>query len=339
VIKGRFGGNGTVVMTDDPRSAGVVSARLRADRGPLDLARLTASAAADADDAAARHGIRITELHDISDHLAVAAMLCRIWEADSTAHVVSPDLVRAFAHSGNYVAGAYVDGRLAGASIAFFGADHLHSHITGVDSSVRGHGVGFALKQHQRWWALSRGVVEIRWTFDPLIRRNAYFNIHRLGASVTAYLPEFYGAMSDGVNSGDESDRLLVVWDLVAPQPIGAAENRAAAVHFLDRVDEQPVPGYSGYSGHAEALVAVPLDVDALRRRDPAAVASWRREVRTALTGALAAGYRIAGMRRDGFYVLVQRARSELASPAASAEVQRARSELASPAASAEVQL
>ena len=44
----------------------------------------------------------------------------------------------------------------------------LHSHIAGV---IRGpwRNVGFALKLHQRAWALRRGIAEIAWTYDPLV--------------------------------------------------------------------------------------------------------------------------------------------------------------------------
>ena len=53
------------------------------------------------------------------------------------------------------------------------------------------------------------------WTFDPLLRRNAWFNISRLGAVGTEYLVDFYGEVADGVND-PETDRLAVSWNLRA---------------------------------------------------------------------------------------------------------------------------
>ena len=44
------------------------------------------------------------------------------------------------------------------------------------------------------------------------MRRNAWFNIHVLGAEVHEYLVDFYGPIDDAINAGDESDRLLVAW-------------------------------------------------------------------------------------------------------------------------------
>ena len=99
--------------------------------------------------------------------------------------------MRALAHSGNYVVGLYEGDRMVGASVAFFGPPAgapMHSHITGVLPDLQGHGLGRVLKQHQREWALARDVGHITWTFDPLVARNAHFNLRVLGARVTEYL-------------------------------------------------------------------------------------------------------------------------------------------------------
>ena len=74
--------------------------------------------------------------------------------------------------------------------------------------------MGFALKLHQRAWCLDRGITLMEWTYDPLVARNAYFNLSKLGATVAEYLPDFYGVMGDGINRFDESDRILVHWPL-----------------------------------------------------------------------------------------------------------------------------
>ena len=75
---------------------------------------------------------------------------------------ISGDLIRALAYTGNYAAGAWAGADLVGASVAFLALDNgrlsLHSHVTGVARPARGGSVGFALKQHQRAWALSHGI-------------------------------------------------------------------------------------------------------------------------------------------------------------------------------------
>ncbi|MHA6793060.1 hypothetical protein ACVGVM_05970 [Pseudonocardia bannensis] len=50
-----------------------------------------------------------------------------------------------------------------------------------------------------------------------LVRRYARFNLTKLAATAQAYLPNLYGAIDDGINAGDESDRLLVSWQLDDP--------------------------------------------------------------------------------------------------------------------------
>ena len=72
--------------------------------------------------------------------------------------------------------GAFAGTRMVGASAGFFSAPPdpaLHSHITGVAPGGQHRGIGFALKLHQRAWALARAVPVIVWTFDPLVARNA----------------------------------------------------------------------------------------------------------------------------------------------------------------------
>ena len=51
-----------------------------------------------------------------------------------------------------------------------------------VRTSHRNRGLGAQLKLEQRREALSRGIRHMEWTFDPLEIKNAFLNIHKLGA-------------------------------------------------------------------------------------------------------------------------------------------------------------
>jgi predicted GNAT superfamily acetyltransferase len=209
---------------------------------------------------------------------------------------------------------------LSGAAVGFFGRDehgpHLHSHLAGVERGGLGQGVGRALKLHQRAWTLARDVGEVHWTYDPLIGRNAYFNLQKLGAEAAEYLPGFYGRMTDGINSGDLTDRILVVWRLADPRVAALAGgapgedvDAAGAEPLVSRDGDEPVVHEPAVHepGRAPAVtVAVPADIEALRGRDPGAALRWRHAVRDALMGRLAAGYRIAGMSRDDRYLLCE---------------------------------
>src|SRR5207249_8318897 len=53
------------------------------------------------------------------------------------------------------------------------------SHMTAVVDDYRNKGLGLQLKLRQREEALASGIDEIHWTFDPLQRLNAHFNLRR----------------------------------------------------------------------------------------------------------------------------------------------------------------
>ena len=190
----------------------------------------------DAERLAAEAGVEVGLLTRM-DELAEAIRLFEsVWGLEE-GHALPGELLRAISFAGGYVSGARRDGVLVGASVGFLGRHdgelHLHSHISGVLPEVQGRHVGLALKQHQRAWALSRGIAMIEWTFDPLVRRNAYFNLIKLGARVVGYEPAFYGAMHDAFNEGDETDRAVIRWRLDAPA--AASEHHDGAVILRGR--------------------------------------------------------------------------------------------------------
>jgi predicted GNAT superfamily acetyltransferase len=241
--------------------------------------------------------------------LALAAdLLAAIWGYPEGQRPITPEMLRALVHAGNYVAGAWAGGELIGASAGFLGhgghgggAWHLHSHISGVAASHQGTRVGYALKQHQRQWALERGITIIEWTFDPLVRRNAYFNLAKLGAVVVGYEADFYGSMGDAINAGDETDRAVARWDLTAPAA-GPVDVRGAAV--ILRADESGRP-VADASGAGVLRAWIPEDTLALRQRDPALARDWRQALRETVGAALQRGYVATEMTRDGWYTLV----------------------------------
>jgi len=260
------------------------------------------------------------EIGDVGDLKAAARLFAEIWATGEDRPPVSADLLRALSHNGNYVAAARLGDDIVGASMGFIALDgdrlKLHSHITGIAPRVQGRSIGAALKQHQRMWALGRGIDTITWTFDPLVRRNAWFNLVKLGASITAYHPHFYGAMEDGVNAGDESDRCVVEWHLGAERTVRAGEGHLVDVDsaallsdgatFALAPDERGAP-VRGSDGGALRLCWVPDDIVAVRRRDPANALAWRRALRAAFTDAIDDGFAATAMTRDGCYVLARR--------------------------------
>jgi predicted GNAT superfamily acetyltransferase len=268
-----------------------------------------------ADATARAAGVSVRELTHLAELAAVVDLFSTIW-GRSTNPPMTLELLRAFTKAGNYVAGAFEGEQLLGACVGFFHApaeDALHSHIAGVSTASSGRGVGFALKLHQRAWALLRGVSEIAWTFDPLVARNAYFNLGKLAARPAEYLMNFYGAMADAINGDEDSDRLLVRWRLRERAVVRACSGHAAGAVADDEImagavvalsvaeDGSPRPGRLD---GATSLVGIPGDIEGLRAADPELAQRWRGAVREALTSLVGSGGRIDGFDRAGWYVV-----------------------------------
>lgn len=259
----------------------------------------------------------IRELSELEDLKDLAELLAVVW-GRPTEPPISSDILRALAHSGNYLSAAYAGGEMIGGLVGWLGGrpPHdllMHSHILGVLPGSETRGAGFDLKQHQRAWCLVRGVRVMEWTTDPLIRRNAHFNLAKLGALAPEYLVDFYGAMQDQFNAGDESDRLLIRWELDSERAEAAAAGRLPEldVDTLRRWDAGRVlvvgPRGEPVASPAQSRVLicqVPDDIVAVRRTDPALAREWRLALRETLGDAMARGYRISGATRSGWYVL-----------------------------------
>jgi predicted GNAT superfamily acetyltransferase len=250
-----------------------------------------------AQSACARAGIRIDVLHG-SEQVDAARMVCdSVWPTVGGGSQVTNNLLTAIEHAGGYVSAAYdlrsenpepvaavisIVGRHRDGSGAW--ESHLHSHMAAVTPAVRDRGVGTAIKFDQRAWAAEQDIPLIGWTFDPLVRRNAWLNMIKLGARAHEYLQNFYGFMDDELNSGDESDRLYVWWSTQFAH--GAAP--------IDEVAE------------GDVVVELPDDIIDLRSSDSSSAAQWRMRVRGEMADRLASGWRVRGLTRSGFYVLTQ---------------------------------
>ncbi len=119
--------------------------------------------------------------------------------------------------------------------------------------------------------------------------------------------------MRDGINAGEESDRLLIRWHLDSSKAEEAAAGKAV------EVDAERLRGWSnseilsvGVDGEpvvetksARVLICqVPEDIVALRASNPALARRWRLALRDALGGAMARGYYVNGATKSGWYVL-----------------------------------
>jgi len=111
---------------------------------------------------------------------------------------------------------------------------YIHSHMLAVRPSHRNRGLGMQLKWEQRREALSRGIRHMEWTFDPLEIKNAFINIHRLGALSREYRVNFYGVSSSRLQGGLPTDRLLAEWELDSPRVEALHARRPAAARTIE---------------------------------------------------------------------------------------------------------
>jgi predicted GNAT superfamily acetyltransferase len=180
--------------------------------------------------------------------------------------------------------------------------------MTGVHPNYQRSGIGLELKRFQRRWALDNGYKSIRWTFDPLQRGNAWFNLHLLGvdAALTSaeYHVNFYGEMDDDINRGMPSDRIEVSWQL--DQPNLHHVNPGKPVLLL-RADDRGYPICDASEWHWDEQLytaAVPADLEGLRRSDRSAVLEWRLALRQVMKTAFENGYRAVDFTQHrGLYV------------------------------------
>ena len=165
----------------------------------------------------------------------------------------------------------------------------------------------------------------IAWTYDPLIRRNAYFNLVKLGARPAEYLPNFYGLMDDAINGGTETDRMLVHWDLRSSVAAAAAAGRGQPAVVRRRAGpggdggavagprrparplaREPAGGEPTAGGRAAGggsaprtlLVGVPADIEAMRISDPAAARGLADGAARRAHAAVSTGARVTGFDR-----------------------------------------
>jgi predicted GNAT superfamily acetyltransferase len=210
---------------------------------------------------------------------------------DDFRELVPPALLQITQKMGGVVTGALEGERLVGFVFGITGlvaGRPAHwSHMLAVAAARRDQGIGRRLKEHQRAQVLAMGIEQIFWTFDPLVARNAHLNLRRLGARVVEYVRDMYGdnpmSRTDSVIG---SDRFVVRWDLrAAPHEGGPRRAAAGARYPMVASADDPLPQTP------TVLVAIPTDIQGLKRDHPDAALAWRRSTRRALEHYLAAGF------------------------------------------------
>jgi len=188
--------------------------------------------------------------------------------------------------AGGWTLGAFVADRMVGFVhhlAAVRGSDIFgYSHVMAVAKDYQNKGVGARLKWAQREKALGEGRKLIKWTWDPMLARNAHFNLNRLGATVDSYLDDFYG-VDYGADErlGVPSDRLSATWQI-----------DSARVHELANGSEVT------FAGKRAGTIAVPSDWNSFLKHDAARARDEQARVREEFKKAFSEKLVCAGFER-----------------------------------------
>ena len=228
-------------------------------------------------------GLVVRKCQTLDEFHACVALEREIWgEKDLE---IEPVTIFVLARqTGGQVLGAFDGSRLVGYTLAVPGLRdgrcYLHSHMTGVLADYRDRGVGRKLKLFQREEALGRGIRLIEWTFDPLERRNAHFNLNRLGAIARQYLPNLYGTTTSPLHRGLATDRLVAEWYLDSPRVLAALKGEPVEQRLTERIE----------------LPASSFDRSAIR--DEMQLPALQSRIRAQFTDCFAKGFAAVGVTR-----------------------------------------
>jgi predicted GNAT superfamily acetyltransferase len=268
--------------------------------------------------------IVIRPLADAEERLACVRLQEATWGNGFTDRVPSSILMIA-QMTGGVASGAFDGDRLVGFVFGISGVRddrRVHwSDMLAVLPEYRDRGIGYRLKRHQRDLLLENGVETVFWTFDPLVARNAYLNLRRLGAISRTYKRDLYGRSDSPLHAGIGTDRLLAEWwiDSARVRRSLAGERPLPPPHEERTLVNPPGPDAGPHPRPGDTLaapggpsleIAIPADIQPLKEDDPALGQAWRENVRTAFETSFNAGYETVDMlRRDRLarYILARR--------------------------------
>lgn len=248
--------------------------------------------------------IHYRSLESIDDLEKIVDLEMLVWGLPPRDAVPS-NLLHAMVNTGSLVVGAYDDNNLIGMALMFptsrSNKKLLWSHMAAVHPDYQSQRIGFELKQFQRKWALENGYLEIGWTFDPLQRGNANFNLHVLGGATNTYHENFYGEMNDGINAGLPSDRVEVIWKLRNQRVKRLSEGKQPPSLFSmpDNIDEICLlhsvgnqPALNKLVSRPNILLAeIPAKISTLKEISRELALEWRLALRDTFQTAFQAGY------------------------------------------------
>lgn len=275
---------------------------------------------------ASTDGITIRRVQSAAEYDACVRMQHAIWGHDFT-EIVPATMLRVTQHIGGVTAGAFdPSGQLLGFVFGMMGildGRPVHwSDLLAVHPVARNKGLGRRLKLYQRELLLPLGVETMFWTYDPLVAKNAYLNIVRLGARPVEYVADMYGSETHSALHGAlGTDRFVVAWDLTrdgsangrraSPPDEGGDGADAPVINSLTRAGEPGARKSADLPDAPVVRVEVPTDIEELIANDFASAMRLRESTRRIFTHYMDRGYTITAfshlLPEDRYFYILSR--------------------------------
>ncbi|TMN22881.1 GNAT family N-acetyltransferase [Lentibacillus cibarius] len=207
-------------------------------------------------------------------------------------------------NNGGIILGAFDGEKMIGFLYSFAGFDgikpYLCSHMMGFVPGYRQQGLGKKMKLKQFDIARNKGYPLITWTYDPLESRNAYLNLHQLGATGAYYKPNYYGAMTDKLNKGLLTDRFQIEWDLTEKTPTPAVSLDTNRLLVYLSANGEPVSNLSIFDTKQPGwFVPIPENFQAMKEENMTLAKKWRKVTGDVFQALFDAGYTANDLLRD----------------------------------------
>lgn len=250
-------------------------------------------------------GVEIRDLSASDEYNACALLQEATWGANFP-EFATTGILKITQKIGGIVAGAFDEsgdllGFVFGISGVRNGSQGHWSHMLAVVPERRDTGLGRALKKYQRKRLLELGIPMMYWTFDPLVARNAHFNINNLGVSIDQYVKSMYGDGYRGkLDSGIGTDRFIARWDLENARSQARlkinGDVKTVNSTFAEGI---PLPGDIENSAEGDVIIEIPEDILIVKHQSAMRAKEWRVNTREAFEIYLGRGYDVVEFGRD----------------------------------------
>jgi predicted GNAT superfamily acetyltransferase len=248
-------------------------------------------------------GVTIRDLTTLEEYSQCVELQEETWGRGFSERVPGA-ILRVSQKIGGVTAGAFdPTGRMIGFVFGMTGIrDGRPAHwsdMLAVRPEARGQHIGDRLKHYQREQVRALGVDVMLWTCDPLVARNAHFNINRLGARPAEYVENMYGDNTGSTLHGAlPTDRFVIAWDLSREYAPSEGVDRPLpgddAIPLANPLDAAGSPVLSLAAGPMRVQLARDIEKVPMAERFP-----WRLTVRAAMTTLFARGAKVTRFVRD----------------------------------------